>query len=83
MSLSDSPMSQTHVEQVIGRLATDEHWRAAYRRAPAETLDALTSAAALDVTPTERRALLALSADALDSFARALDPRLQRLEVSR
>lgn len=76
-------MSQTHVEQVLGRLATDEHWRAAYRRNPADALDALTDASALEVTPTERRALLALSADALDRFAGALDPRLQRLEVSR
>lgn len=76
-------MSQTHVEQVIGRLATDEHWRTAYRRSPAEALDALTDADALDVTPTERRALLRLSSDALDDFAGALDPRLQRLEVSR
>ena len=74
-------MSQTHVEQVIGRLATDEHWRAAYRRAPADALDALTDAAALEVTATERRALLALSPEALDRFAGALDTRLQRLEV--
>ena len=76
-------MSQTHVEQVIGRLATDEHWRAAYRRAPAEALDALTRQSGLDVTPTERRALLSLPPDALDHFAGAIDPRLQRLEVSR
>lgn len=76
-------MSQAHVEQVLGRLATDESWRARYRRAPEQTLDALTDGATLDVTPTERRALLTLSADALEAFAAALDPRLQRLGASR
>jgi hypothetical protein len=76
-------MSQAHVEQVLGRLATDEAWRAHYRRAPAHALDALTDGAALEVTPTERRALLTLSADALDAFAAAVDPRLQRLGASR
>lgn len=76
-------MSQAHVEQVIGRLATDEHWRARYRRAPQDALDALTAEGALEVTPTERRALLGTPAEALDRFARALDPRLQRMESQR
>lgn len=76
-------MSQAHVEQVLGRLATDEAWRARYRRAPEQTLDALTDGATLEVTVTERRALLELSADALDAFAASLDPRLQRLGASR
>ena len=76
-------MSQAHVEQVIGRLATDEHWRARYSQAPAEALDALTAEASLEVTATERRALLDLAPDALERFASALDPRLQRLGVSR
>ena len=43
----------------------------------------LAEAEALDVTSTERRALRALSTDALDRFAEALDPRLQRQEVAR
>lgn len=76
-------MSQADVEQVIGRLATDEHWRAWYRRGRAEALDALVGAASFEVTATERRALLELTPDALDAFARAIDPRLQRLGVSR
>ncbi|WP_396625549.1 Os1348 family NHLP clan protein [Luteitalea sp.] len=76
-------MSQTHVEQVIGRLATDEQWRAAFRRGPGDALDALIDTSVLELTPTERRALLALAPDALDRFAAALDPRLQRLEVLR
>jgi hypothetical protein len=74
-------MSQRHVEQVIGRLATDEGWRARYRRAPQEALDALTAEGSFEITATERRALLAIGPDALDAFARALDPRLQRLEA--
>jgi hypothetical protein len=76
-------MSQVHVEQIIGRLATDERWRTRYRRAPGEALDALTEATSLDVTATERRALLALPPEALDRFAAALDSRLQRPEVAR
>lgn len=76
-------MSQVHVEQILGRLATDEQWRSRFRLEPDVTLDALAESSALDVTTTERRALLALPADALDRFAAALDPRLQRLAVSR
>jgi hypothetical protein len=76
-------MSQAHVEQVIGRLATDEHWRARYKQERAEALDALTAEAALEVTATERRALLELPPKALDQFAGALDPRLQRVGVTR
>jgi hypothetical protein len=76
-------MSQVHVEQILGRLATDERWRARFRQEPDITLDALTESSALEVTATERRALVALPADALDRFADALDPRLQRLEVIR
>jgi hypothetical protein len=76
-------MSQAHVEQVIGRLATDEHWRARYRQAPPDALDALTAEGAFDVTPTERRALLTTPSEALDRFAAALDPRLQRMEAQR
>ena len=76
-------MSQVHVEQILGRLATDQRWRTRFRQSPDATLDALARTAALDLTITERRALLALSADALETFAGALDPRLQRLEVTR
>ena len=72
-------MSPAHVDQVIGRLATDEHWRAWFRQQRPEALDSLTAAASLEVTATERRALLELSPDALDRFASAIDPRLQRL----
>ncbi len=76
-------MSQAHVEQILGRLATDEQWRARYRHSPGTALDALAETAALEVTPTERQALLALAPDELDRFAGALDPRLQRLGVAR
>jgi hypothetical protein len=76
-------MSQADVEQVIGRLATDERWRARYRHAKAEALDALTAEASLEVTASERRALLELAPEALETFAGALDPRLQRLRGSR
>ena len=76
-------MSQAHVEHVIGRLVTDEHWRARFRSDPTLALDALTDSLAFELTTTERRALLTTSPDALDGFARVLDPRLQRLGGSR
>lgn len=74
-------MSQAHVEHIIGRLVTDEHWRTRFRQAPQAALDDLATLETLELTGTERRALLALPTDALDRFAAALDPRLQRLEV--
>lgn len=76
-------MSQVHVEHILGRLATDERWRSRFRLEPDVTLDALAESSALELTATERRALLALAPDALDRFAEALDPRLQRLGVPR
>ena len=74
-------MSQAHVERIIGRLATDEQWRSRFREARADALDALAAALALDITATERRALLALAPESLDQFAGAIDPKLQRLAV--
>ncbi len=74
-------MSQRHVEQVIGRLATDEHWRTRYRHAPQDALDALIADGDLSLSPTERRALLGTPSAAFDALAGALDPRLQRMEA--
>jgi hypothetical protein len=76
-------MSQAHVEQILGRLATDEAWRERFRRAPDDALDALVGVASLEISGTERQALLAMTPDTLDAFAAALDPRLQRLGVTR
>ncbi len=74
-------MSQRHVEQVIGRLATDEHWRARYRQAPQDALDALITEDDLTLSLTERRALLGTPSAAFDALADSLDPRLQRMET--
>jgi len=74
-------MSQAHVERIIGRLATDEQWRSRFREARADALDALVAALGLDITGTERRALLTLPSESLDQFAGAIDPKLQRLAV--
>lgn len=76
-------MSQPHVEQIIGRLVTDDQWRARYRRAPDITLDELVDAEGLDVTLTERRALHHLPLATLDALAECLDARVRRLAVSR
>jgi hypothetical protein len=74
-------MSQAHVEQIIGRLATDERWRSRFRRGRADAIDALAAAAGFEITTTERRALLALPPESLDQFAGTIDPKLQRLAV--
>lgn len=76
-------MSQVHVEQIIGRLVTDDHWRARYRLTPDAALAALAGDEGLDLTTTERRALLALPGAVLDALAARLDPRLQRLGAPR
>lgn len=46
-------------------------------------MDALVGVASLEISGTERQALLAMTPDTLDAFAAALDPRLQRLGVTR
>lgn len=76
-------MSQAHVEQLIGRLITDDQWRSRYRRSPGDVLDGLAADTGLEVTPIERAALATLPAAALDALARVVDPRLQRLAVRR
>jgi len=73
-------MSQKTVEHVIGKLATDEDLRLRFRRAPREALE---SAAGTNdaLTAVEVEALVALDPGLLDSFADALDARLQRVRI--
>lgn len=75
-------MSQRNVEQVIGKLATDEGFR---RRFEVNREVALIEVMAngLQLTPVERRALLDLDVNACERFAGGLDPRIQKISLRR
>jgi hypothetical protein len=75
-------MSQRNVEQVIGKLATDEGFR---RRFEVNREVVLTEVMAngLQLTPVERRALLDLNVSACERFAGCLDPRIQKISLRR
>lgn len=75
-------MSQKTVERLIGKLATDEEVRSRYRADRRRTLEDLAGGPDL-LTAVELDALVATPADLLDSFADALDPRLQRVRLPR
>ncbi len=73
-------MSQRSVEQVIGRLATDEDFRRRFE-AERETVLRELIASGCELTPVEIRALLDLNFSACRRFARCLDPRLQKISL--
>lgn len=75
-------MSQRSVEQVIGRLATDEAFRERFAGSREAAL-AQAIAAGLELTPVEQRALLALDIFACEQFAGHLDPRIQKISFRR
>jgi len=78
----DMEMSQRSVEQVIGRLATDEEFRRRFESSPEAVLDEVIARGLL-LTPVERRALLDLDFSACRRFARRLDPRIQKICLRR
>ena len=75
-------MSQRSVEQVIGRLATDEAFRERFAGSREATL-AQAIANGLELTPIERRALLGVDICACEQFAGHLDPRIQKISFRR
>lgn len=70
-------MSQKTVEILLGKLVTDEELRHHFREAPLEILDCMRQAGH-DLSAVEAEALRSLDTEALERFARALDPRLQK-----
>jgi hypothetical protein len=73
-------MSQSSVEVLIGRLATDEEFRARFaadRRSALEEFVATGHA----LTPAERSALEATDIRRCEQFADAIDPRLQKASL--
>jgi len=75
-------MSQRSVEQVIGKLATDEAFRERFAGSREAAL-AQAIAGGLELTPVEQRALLALDVCACEQFAGRLDPRIQKISFRR
>ena len=73
-------MSQHHVEQIIGRLVTDEGFRRRFAGDPEATLETLL-AGGMELNACERRALLSLDPEHLARFADTLDPCIQKVEL--
>jgi hypothetical protein len=73
-------MSQRSVEQVIGRLATDEEFRRRFEEDRGAALAELI-AAGHQLTPVEQRAILDLDFSACKRFAGCLDPRIQKVSL--
>lgn len=71
-----------HVERVIGRLVTDEAFRAAFEADPRGTL-ADVSRSGLELSIEEVEALLATDRAAWGRTARTLDERLQKVDLHR
>lgn len=75
-------MSQRSVEQVIGKLATDEGFRRQFEMNRVAAISQ-TMANGLQLTPVEQRALLDLDVNACERFAGCLDPRIQKISLRR
>ncbi len=73
-------MSQLCVERIIGLLATDEGLRRRFRKNPRAALQEMLDRG-LELNECERAALAALDAREISRFARAIDPRLQKIEL--
>lgn len=72
-------MSQMCVERVIGLLVTDEGLRKRFKKNPRMAIKEMTDRG-MELTGCEQWALMRLDAEALMSFARNVDGRLQRID---
>lgn len=73
-------MSQTNVERIVGRLATDEDFRRDFHANPERVVRDLADRG-LELTRAEIDALVTLDPSTFDRFADALDPRLQKASL--
>jgi len=73
-------MSQLCVERIIGLLATDEGLRRRFRKNPRAALQEML-ARGLELNDCELASLVSLDAREITRFARAIDPRLQKIDV--
>lgn len=74
-------MSQCNVERAIGRLVTDEGFRRRFSRDPRTAVQELVDGG-LVLNACEVRALLALDPRRVERFAEAIDPRIQKAEMT-
>jgi hypothetical protein len=77
----EGSMSHRGVEIVLGRLATDEALRGRFAAQGRRMLEELIEQG-LELSAVERAALEALDRKALERFAAALDPRLQKAAMT-
>ena len=73
-------MSQRAVERVIGSLVTDEGLLRRFQEDPRAAVEELVERG-LELNECERASLAALDASEIARFAKAIDPRLQRIET--
>ncbi|MGE0812936.1 MAG: Os1348 family NHLP clan protein [Vicinamibacterales bacterium] len=75
-------MAHRSIEMLIGRLITDEQFRATFVAGPEATLLSLRELG-LDLSPTEIAALVSTDPVVWARAADALDPRLQKATLTR
>jgi hypothetical protein len=75
-------MTQRNVEQVIGRIVTDEGFRRRFEEKPFEALFEIV-ASGVELTTVELQALARMDPTVVTRFADALDPRIQKVEPPR
>lgn len=73
-------MSQRNVEQLIGRLVTDDGFRRRFTQDPSGSLRELV-AAGVELNPCEQRALRSIDPEHLARFVESLDPCIQKVEL--
>lgn len=73
-------MSQRNVENVIGRLVTDEGFRRRFAAAPRAALRELV-ARGVELNECELEALAAIDTRQLESFVETVAPSLQKVEL--
>jgi hypothetical protein len=74
-------LAQRIIEMLIGRLITDEQFRAEFLQAPEKTLLDLCDRG-LDLSRTEVAALVNTDPTLWDRAAEAIDPRLQKTSLT-
>ena len=73
-------MTHRNVESLLGRLATDPILRRRFAEDAPQVLQELRDQG-FELTPIEREALASTDADAIRSFADALDRRIRKAEI--
>ena len=74
-------MTQRNVERAVGRLITDEDFRARFKESPMAAVEQLVLGG-WELTPGEREAIAALEPEQLESLARRVDPRIRRASLN-